>query len=110
MAKPILVYKTKQRLTLYQIDQLKQAIQSKCEDWLVLVADNMDTNDVVGLMPDGVRHAQAQAFIDSRWQWLKVGDKWEVYTTGQDNFTPDKTWNVNDYYESRFADIMNRME
>ena len=66
MAKPILVYKTKQRLTLYQIDQLKQAIQSKCEDWLVLVDDNMDTNDVVGLMPDGVSavaHSEAYKML-----------------------------------------------
>jgi len=63
---------------------------------------------VSGTTKDG-RHAQAQAFIDSRWQWLRVGDRWEVYTTGMDNFMPDQTWTVNDYYESRFSDIVDRM-
>ena len=66
MAKPILVYKTTQRLTPEQINHVRVAIQLKCDDWHVVVADCMDSNDVVGLMPEGVTavaHSEAYKML-----------------------------------------------
>lgn len=57
----------------------------------------------------GTSHAQAQAFIGPYWQWLDVGQFGEIYTTDQDSFIPTYVWTVNEYYSTRFEEIMQRM-
>lgn len=54
MANPILVYKTKSYLSKEQRDRIAGILEGKCVGWDVLVVDCMDSNDVVGLMPEGV--------------------------------------------------------
>ena len=57
----------------------------------------------------GTSHAQAQASIADRWEWLDVGQFGEIYTTEQDNFIPTYLWTADEYYSTRFYEILQRM-
>ena len=65
---------------------------------------------VSGTTADGGKHAQAQRLKGDEWQWLYVDLFWTVKTCDQDNFTPHDYWTVNDYYVSRFWNLMDRMK
>ena len=51
-------------------------------------------------------HVQAQYF-DGEWKWLTVNDFGEITESDQDGFYPFETWDINEYYTSRFGILTN---
>jgi hypothetical protein len=77
-----------------------QSVQGVCRHNALTAAEtweNMTGDDVrilTGKTPGGIGHAQAQAFIKGEWVWLSVSCTPVEACNVQDNFMPDKVWDV----------------
>ena len=80
--------------------------QPKCRHEAMLAAlvvgEHYPVRIVSGTTKTG-RHAQAEAKIGDRWVCLGLDRGW-IWTTRQDNFTPDKTYRVEDYFNKIYQE------
>lgn len=72
----------------------------------IVVGEKYPVRIVLGKSTARGMHVQAQYF-DGEWKWLTVNDFGEITESDQDGFYPFETWDINEYYTSRFGILTN---